>query len=893
VNDTVKATTTAVIGANATVHAVNDVTVDTLAVRLTDVTATGTSGGFVAPGGSIGTTVDTETTTGKISTGATVTSGQDVRVSAATQLMGSGSSSASGGGAATSGQSNTTVIITPITTVMVDKGASVTAVRDVNLTGLQLVSGSIADTASGGGVGASDHADGVFNIGFPGGFPLWVGANDQVTLSAGRDINASADYGGLNLSINNFASDSGIYAHPTTSATIQVNAAPVVNIGANDSVTATRQVNLKATLEGVKLSAITTTNKVGIGKQDPESLVLGPMGASVVVAAGATITTHGLEVDAIGGTPNVTSAAYEGGDFQDGNEVASVAPTRQIVFNGHAVLESGPAPYLVVNRFGQIVDHDGVSAVINGNGISVSNIVNTSPGWVHFVTDPGDAVVFPSPALPPNSSISGTKGSFTFVDTFQTVRLQNYSAMDMTVNNIDPVDRTPGAEIDITVDDTSGFKFTVANTFLPTAMNIGNYSTWNIGRLLVAGDIEDPIGDITLTSVAGSIAAIGNNEMVRGSDVTVQAGQNVGTAGQLFAVEIVESQQGPDFGLSAEAAAGNLNLSVRARLRDPSAFVFSPAISALVAGGDINLDLLAAVRDNTVLGPDYTTKVVNALPTFGGFSTSSQVDNDWPNDMGAGPPLPPGIFAIGSTPYNVTYTIGLLQAGGHINVTDPGSALVSLVANTNLTPGNSISVGVSGDVSLTELTGDLRVQTIAAGGAVNLTSKNGAILDTSLSGGVQPPAIKGQNITLTAINGNVGTFNNALDINLTGGATGLTVLSRNGINVLEVGGPLLLNSIDAGGDILLGTTAGSIKAASGAATPTVVGDNVGFVAQGGGIATAASPMTVYRTGALSIFAGAAGYVKDVPDNNLVEAGLGWSLGDGGTPNGKVRWGSSV
>jgi hypothetical protein len=361
----------------------------------------------------------------------------------------------------------------------------------------------------------------------------------------------------------------------------------------------------------------------------------------------------------------------------------------------------------------------------------------------------------------------------------------------------------------------------------------------------------------------------------------------------LFAVEIVDSQQGPDFGLNAFASAGDLDLSVRARLRDPSAFVFSPAISGLVAGGNINLDLLAAVRDTTVLGPDYTTNVVHTLPTVGGFSTNLEVDNDWPNDMGAAPPLPPGIFAIGSTPYNATYTIGLLQAGGHINVTEPGSGPVSLVANTNLTPGNSISVAVSGDISLTELTGDLRVQTIAASGSVNLTSNNGAILDTTLGSGVQPAAIKAQNITLTAVNGNVGTFNNALDINLTGGTTGLTVLSRNGINVLEVGGPLLLNSIDAGGDILLGTTAGSIKAASGAATPNVVGDNVGFEAQGGGIATAASPMTVYRTGALSIFSGAPGFVKDVSDNNLVEAGLGWSLGDGGTPNGKVRWGSSV
>ena len=147
------------------------------------------------------------------------------------------------------------------------------------------------------------------------------------------------------------------------------------------------------------------------------------------------------------------------------------------------------------------------------------------------------------------------------------------------------------------------------------------------------------------------------------------AGGDIGSASALLPVEVVESPQAA-IGLNA-AAGGNLNLSVRARLRDPSVTTFSPQLGSLVAGGNIDLELQSAVSDNVVSGPVYDVTVTQTLPDFGGLTHTITVVNAWPHDGGSPPLLPPGIFAGGSTPINATYNIGLLQASGSISVTDP------------------------------------------------------------------------------------------------------------------------------------------------------------------------------------------------------------------------------
>jgi hypothetical protein len=344
-------------------------------------------------------------------------------------------------------------------------------------------------------------------------------------------------------------------------------------------------------------------------------------------------------------------------------------------------------------------------------------------------------------------------------------------------------------------------------------------------------------------------------------------------------------------------AGGDLDLSVEARLRDPSVTTFSPALGDLTAGGNINLDLLSAVRDSTVTGPVYTTSVTHTRPSLGGATTTTNVKDNWPNNTGPAPALPAGIFATGGTPINSTYGIQLLEAGGTITVTDPGSATVGLVANTiQETAGDVINVAVSGAIALTALSGDLMVGTVkSTGGPVILTADTGSILDTADGPNVFTPTIEGTAIILTAAEGDVGSLKDALDIELVGTGGGLTALARQGIDILDVAGALPIVSVDAGGAIILGTHNGAITAAAGAAAPEVVGQTIALTAKGGGIGTAANHLKVHATAANGVTDTATGtvYLDQVADTMLLEAGLGWSLGDGGTTAGKVLWGTQL
>ena len=371
------------------------------------------------------------------------------------------------------------------------------------------------------------------------------------------------------------------------------------------------------------------------------------------------------------------------------------------------------------------------------------------------------------------------------------------------------------------------------------------------------------------------------------------AGGNIGTASTLLPVEVVDSPQAA-IGLNA-AAGGNLNLSVLARLRDPSVTTFAPQLGSLVAGGAIVLELQSAVSDGVLLGPAYGVSVTQTLPDFGGLSKTVTVENAWPHDGGSQPMLSPGIFATGSKPINATYNFGLLQAGGSITVTDPGRATVGVTAKTATTGSQgAVSVTASGAISLTQTVGDLRVAKIdSTGSAVSLTALNGSILEPPTRSATLAPSVEGVSITLNADKGAIGAVDDALDIELEGSTGGLTALAEQGIDVLDVSGPLALNSVDAGGAIALSTANGGMTVANGATSPEVVGETIALTATGGGIATAANPLKVHntQTKGLTVTAADTAYVDEVRDALLMEAGLGWSLGDGGASSGLVNWGT--
>ncbi len=646
---------------------------------------------------------------------------------------------------------------------------------------------------------------------------------------------------------------------------------------------------------GLFVAEAVTDRSGVVGHQDAAATDNQILESNIDVAGGATITAHNLQASTTVGASVPTVEALEGGyggNEQPDNILQDAQEIRNIVFDGNAILTAAPNPLLVVNEFGQIVDAVGLTASVGGGNITVKPIVDNSAGVATFSSDQGTEYTNTGSGQigeQEGSTISGNQGSFTFDNTFQTVTLQNGSALNMVVNGIDPVIRTPGAAMNIQMDDTTQFSFTLLNVFNPTAITIGNIGPTSIGNLVLAGDIEDPIGAISLSTVGGNITAQGNGALVRGASVNLNAGGNIGTAAQRLAVQVVDSQQAA-IGLNANAG-GDLHLSVQARLRDPTAFVFTPTLGNLIAGGNIDLDLLPAVRDNTVLGPDYTVTIYDQSPTFGLLTTSNN-ENAWPNDFGGPQPLPPGIFAIGSTPYNATYTINLLEAGGNISVIDPGPSTIGLSANVALlTAASSISATVSGNIALTDVIGTMLVGKIdSTGGNVALTAAAGGIMGPPPGGPGHPASVIGDNIALTASLGNIGTLNNPLNIQLSGGK--LDAFARDGINIYEVTGALRIDSVAAGGAVLLATGNGAIQVAPGASGEEVMGQTIGLTAAGGGIGTAATPLMVQASARDGVSATATGpiYLDEDGDGVFNEAGLPWFVGEGDTPDGQVDWG---
>jgi len=899
---TINGTTTAVIGSNTTVQSGGELTISVTAQRPSTAVASGIGAGLVGLGSGSVTTNDTENTSITVGDGSSLVAGQDVMIDVDGGVDANASSQSNGGGAVKVATSNTTVTVDPTTGIFVGQGARITAAFQVTL-GAQGEVGGL-DQASSGGFGffASDSDSyTTVTIGAPvndGTDPavLSVQIGDGANLSGGN-ILLIASYDGLNPQVDTYADATGGTVYPTAISSLNMATNALVDVGAGAILSAANQVTLLTNYGAggtYTLSAVTDRTAV-VGHQDAGVGDFQQLASNIDVEDGAVITAHNLQASATIGASEPNIEALEGGyngDEQPDNIQQSATEIRNIVFDGEAVLTAGPSPVLVVNEFGQIAYEYGVTASVSGGNIVVNPITDTSPGVATFSSDEGSQWMASGngvEGMQEGSVISGTEGSITFVDTFPSVTLDNGSALNMVVNGIDPVLRTPGAAVNVQLDDTSLFSFTLANVFRPTTITVANTAPTGIGNLTLTGDIEDPIGAISLSAAGGNIVASGNAELVRGASVTLDAGGNIGTAAQRLTVDVVDS---PQAGITLNASAGgDLNLAVQARLRDPSAFIFTPTLGDLVAGGSINLDLLQPVRDNTVVGPEYKVTVYDQSPTYG-LLTTTHNENAWPNDVGGPQPLPPGVFATGSTPYAATYSIGLLEAGGSISVIDPGSTPIGLAAKVELfTAGGSISATMSGDITLTETTGNLRVGKIdSTGGSVTLTALAGSIVGPAPGGAGQPASVIGDNIALTAAQGSIGSLNDALNIQLLGGK--LDALARNGINIYDVSGALPIDSVAAGGAVLIGTAGGNILVAPGAAGPEVVGQTVALTAKGG-IGITGNPLVVQSAAPNGVTSNATGrtYIDEVEGVVLHEAGLTWTLGDGGTSAGRVNWAS--
>jgi len=577
------------------------------------------------------------------------------------------------------------------------------------------------------------------------------------------------------------------------------------------------------------------------------------------------------------------------------------------------VLQSGPSPTLVVNSAGKVVKAvnvtvdggHGVDYQTNAGSFSVDDIINDDRGQAMFKSNGGSI----SEADPSGFPL------FTFRDTYRDVTLTNESDRTMVVNKIEVINRTattPAHEVFIRIPTDIGFEFDVTHDFKPTIVTVENTRlSGGAPDIQFAGDVNNPIGITLITNQLGNIYSVGSGVVRTDTFAIFAATGSVGTDdAHRLRLEIVESNDGPtgDDRYRRIDAAQNIYLDVRGLQRRALAGAetadsgFTTDIDRLQAGNDVNIRLQHGTDQTTPNSVDYQIEVDQSAVVIA--PTPSAVDTvrthfRSTNEPGAVTQLfPLGVFGTGNADTNVTYLVGQASdnakriiAGNDIDVLGPTSgALTHFTAFTNILALGNIDVITKGDITLTEVTGDLRVGRIASiGRDVNLHSPR-RILD-ALSGtqntgdqGVGVDAdVTGRNITMTAGDngiggvegqGGVGTRSNFLEINvdvLDGAGPDLGVLrafdtasgfNTEGIFITEVlragdvaavlgtetAGDLKVHTVDTKGDVSLATQNGSIVDArnngAGDDAADVFGNTINLFAQGGGIGSSAgAPIT--------------------------------------------------
>ncbi|HYC45994.1 MAG TPA: hypothetical protein VED01_10995 [Burkholderiales bacterium] len=266
------------------------------------------------------------------------------------------------------------------------------------------------------------------------------------------------------------------------------------------------------------------------------------------------------------------------------------------------------------------------------------------------------------------------------------------------------------------------------------------------------------------------------------------------------------------------------------------------------------------------------------------------------NDGHSGPTqlFPLGVFGTGTADTNVTYDFGIaadadkrIIAGRDIDLTGPVSGkLVHVDAYTNILALGNIDVIANGDITVTEIAGDLKVGRIASVGRdVTLNSPRRIVDSVSGtangddSGATVDADVTGRNILMIAGDngiggeegtGGIGTPDNFLEINVdvlqgAGGITGslqaydtaaglapatqgvfLTEVRRAGDVEAALGGKeaigtnaLQIHTVDTKGDASLANTSGSVRDArnngTGDSAADVFANTVDIYANGGHI----------------------------------------------------------
>ncbi|KAB7623810.1 leukotoxin LktA family filamentous adhesin [Alkalilimnicola sp. S0819] len=129
------------------------------------------------------------------------------------------------------------------------------------------------------------------------------------------------------------------------------------------------------------------------------------------------------------------------------------------------------------------------------------------------------------------------------------------------------------------------------------------------------------------------------------------------------------------------------------------------------------------------------------------------------------------------------------------------------VAGLDMDVTGALVAHAGGDVRLSDLGGDLRIDQVLAGGDVDIAAKQDLLLTGMTAGNV----IRGRQIKLSSDTGAIGSTTGVINLDTASGDDGLfTARASGGIHIREISGDLRLNTVDAGGDVYVEAVDGRI-----------------------------------------------------------------------------------
>ncbi|MBD2412394.1 hypothetical protein FACHB389_10860 [Nostoc calcicola FACHB-389] len=818
-------------------------------------------------------------------TNVAITAGGNFELFATSDNVVAVTATAEGGGAISAAIADTSAQVDYKTQAKVGENANITAGNLVNIHTDAATTASSNSKTKAIAIGAGADADKEDNSDFPGGVRVGksTGAISEVEIGqgaivTGEAVNIDAKVSRMKatataeslavspilLGVATAFSDADIEIDSDANVTIKTDAEIAGNQGVDiqarhgdqgDSDTAnTENFEIKRKAGRLAVALIPPQEARALGTDNISSTVNAEAGATI--SAGARGSNSPLEdknkddlalfVETFNAPLERSAGSVDTSDRYFDKNQSSESQTRQVTWNADVEILGVPNPVLEVDANGNIAKAVNVSVnggkttgAISGN-ISVDNIQNRGTAEVLFE------------AL--NGTIQGTQGTFDFLDTFKSVKITNKSSKQLTVNNIDVVNRTGQPKVGLTATNVT-LNFNIERSVQPTLVDIQNLSTSNI---TLNGLIENPIGKTSILNQGGNILA-GTSQTVRTNifqvDATNQSIGAIATDGTVNNRVNVELVQSPNRASQIFVnAKDDISLSLKGRLRDASVSDFTINIDPLVAGGDIDLLLQDSVKETTVGKVGGITVDVTNEP-------ASQHPDPYYNffrpDAGARKDQDVGVFATIPSAINSTYRFATrdangnptndpsIVAGGNIVVKKAAAATtrINILGITDLLGNGRVDFETNGSVNITEKTGDLRVGSIVSfDDDVTLTAL-GSIVD-ALNDAASD--VTGENITLTAQTGGIGSSSNFLEIDSSNPNAGaLNATAPQDIFITETNGDLNVDKVTSTtGDVTLTTRSGSILDSRSDSNSNIDATNIDLQAIGGGIGTSGNDLEI-------------------------------------------------